>query len=107
MATSVAAWVNAGLLAWLLTQRGLFKADARLLRNLPRMAIAALAMGGTLWLVQTQLSSWLTAHSLFERLGGLVLLGLAGLLVYAVLAVALGLLRRSDLGRFRRRRKSV
>ncbi|MNW17628.1 hypothetical protein D3C71_2168770 [compost metagenome] len=71
------------------------------------MAIAALAMGGTLWLVQTQLSPWLTAHGLFERLGGLVLLGLAGLLVYAVLAVALGLLRRSDLGRFRRRRKSV
>nr|WP_211104983.1 murein biosynthesis integral membrane protein MurJ [Azospirillum formosense] len=107
VATSVAAWVNAGLLAWLLTRRGLFKADARLLRNLPRMAIAALAMGGTLWLVQTQLSSWLTAHGLFERLGGLVLLGLAGLLVYAVLAVALGLLRRSDLGRLRRRRKSV
>ena len=69
-----------------------------------RMALAALAMGGTLWAVQARLEPWLTAHGLFERLAGLVLLGLAGFLVYALLALALGLVRRSDLGRLRRRK---
>lgn len=105
VATSVAAWVNAGLLAWLLARRGYFHADARLKRNLLRMAAAAAAMGGTLWLVQERLSVWLTAATLPERLGGLVLLGLAGLAVYGIAAVALGLLRRSDLARLRRRRR--
>jgi len=78
VATSISAWVNAGLLAWLLTRRGLFRADARLTRNIPRMALATLAMGGTLWLVQERLSPWLTSNALLERLGGLVLLGVAG-----------------------------
>ena len=105
MATSVSAWVNAGLRAWMLTRRGLFRADARLTRNLPRMALAAVAMGVALWAAQERLSPWLTAHGLFERLGGLVLLGAAGMLVYAVMALLLGLVRRSDLGRLRRRRK--
>nr|WP_211114223.1 murein biosynthesis integral membrane protein MurJ [Azospirillum rugosum] len=105
VATSVSAWVNAGLLAWLLTRRGLFRADARLTRNLPRMALAAVAMGVALWAAQERLSPWLTVHGLFERLAGLVLLGAAGMLVYAVMALLLGLVRRSDLGRIRRRRK--
>ena len=104
VATSVSAWINAGLLAWLLTWRGLFRADARLTRNLPRMAAAGAAMGAALWLAQERLSPWLTAAGLFERLAALVLLGAVGLLVYAVAAVALGLVRWSDLSRLRRRR---
>ncbi|RJF84092.1 murein biosynthesis integral membrane protein MurJ [Azospirillum cavernae] len=104
VATSVSAWVNAGLLAWLLTRRGLFRADARLRRNLPRMALAAGAMGGALWLAQERLSPWLTANGLFERMAALILLCLVGLLVYGVAAAALGLVRPSDLSRLRRRR---
>ena len=46
----------------------------------------------------------LAASGLFERLTALVLLGAIGLLVYAIAAVALGLVRRSDLSRLRRRR---
>lgn len=104
VATSVAAWVNAGLLALLLHRRGLFHADARLGRNLPRMAAAAALMGGALWLAQDALSPWLTASTLVERLAALVLLGGVGLAVYGAAALALGLLRRSDLNRLRRRR---
>lgn len=103
VATSASAWINAGLLAWLLTRRGLFRADARLRRNLPRMALAAGAMGGALWLAQDRLSPWLTAHGLFERMVALTLLCVVGLLVYGAAAAALGLVRPSDLSRLRRR----
>ena len=104
VATSVSAWINAGLLVWLLMRRGLFAPDARLLRNLPRMAMAAVGMGVVLWLAQTQLAPWLSANDLFERVVALVLLVVAGGLAYAVLALMLGLVRRSDLARLRRRR---
>jgi putative peptidoglycan lipid II flippase len=104
VATSVSAWINAGLLVWLLMRRGLFAPDARLLRNLPRMAMAAVGMGVVLWLAQTQLAPWLSANGLFERVVALVLLVVAGGLAYAVLALMLGLVRRSDLARLRRRR---
>lgn len=104
VATSVGAWVNAGLLAWLLYRRGLFRADVRLIRNLPRMALAAAAMAGALWLAAARLAPWLDSLHAVERLGGLSLLALAGLAVYGVAALALGLVRRSDLGRLRRRR---
>ncbi|ALG73487.1 multidrug transporter MurJ [Azospirillum thiophilum] len=104
VATSVGAWVNAGLLAWLLYRRGLFRADVRLIRNLPRMALAAAAMAGALWLAAARLAPWLDSLHAVERLGGLSLLALAGLAVYGVAALVLGLVRRSDLGRLRRRR---
>ena len=104
VATSVGAWVNAGLLALLLHRRGLFRADARLTRNLPRMAIAAAAMAGALWLATERLDPWRGAMGVVERLGGLVVLAVVGLAVYAVAAVLLGLVRRSDLSRLRRRR---
>ncbi|MFX8223264.1 hypothetical protein ABTL15_21120, partial [Acinetobacter baumannii] len=83
-ATSVGAWVNAGLLALLLHRRGLFRADARLTRNLPRMAIAASARAGALGLATERLAPWLGAAVLFERLGGLLVLAVVGLAVYAV-----------------------
>ncbi|MBP2300488.1 murein biosynthesis integral membrane protein MurJ [Azospirillum picis] len=104
VATSVGAWVNAGLLAWLLHRRGLFRADARLTRNLPRMALAAAAMAAALWLAGERLSPWLGAAGIVERLGGLVVLAAVGLGVYAAAAALLGLVRRSDLARLRRRR---
>jgi putative peptidoglycan lipid II flippase len=61
-------------------------------------------MGGALWLAQERLSPWLTANGLFERMAALLLLCLAGLLVYGAAAAALGLVRPSDLSRLRRRR---
>jgi len=106
VATSVAAWINAGLLAWLLHRRGLFRADARLTRALPRMAVATAVLGLALWIGQERLSPWLSAVDLPLRVAGLALLVGLGIVVYGVAAVALGLLRRSDLGHFRRRRKT-
>ncbi|MEI6419519.1 MAG: murein biosynthesis integral membrane protein MurJ, partial [Sphingomonadales bacterium] len=44
LGTALAAWVNVGVLWWLLRQRGYFAADARLRRALPRFGLATLAM---------------------------------------------------------------
>jgi putative peptidoglycan lipid II flippase len=52
LATSVAALFNLISLAVLLVRRGHLVADARMRRRLPRMALAAGAMAGTLWISQ-------------------------------------------------------
>ena len=44
LATALASWLNAGLLAWLLRRQGLLRPDARLRRRLLRIALASLAM---------------------------------------------------------------
>lgn len=107
LATSAAAWVNAGLLAYLLARRGLFRADARLLRALPRAALATLAMVAALWGVGDGLHGWLSGADLVLRVGGIAALCGSGLAVYAAAAVMLGLVRRSDLQRLLRRRRAV
>lgn len=48
LATSVAAWVNCGQLAYTLSKRGLFSLDERSRRRLPRIAASALVMGALL-----------------------------------------------------------
>ena len=45
VSTSVAAWVNAGLLAWLLARRRQFRADRRTRRVVPRILAASAIMG--------------------------------------------------------------
>ena len=49
LATALAAWVNGGLLCWVLMRRGHFHPDARLKRRLPRLLIATGAMTAALW----------------------------------------------------------
>jgi putative peptidoglycan lipid II flippase len=45
VSTSVAAWVNAALLAWLLARRRQFRADRRTRRVVPRILAASVIMG--------------------------------------------------------------
>jgi putative peptidoglycan lipid II flippase len=49
LATALAAWVNGGLLCWVLMRRGHFHPDERLKRRLPRLLIATGAMTAALW----------------------------------------------------------
>ncbi len=104
LATSLAAIFNVGALAVVLHRRGHLVADSRLRRRLPRIAVAALAMAATLWLVQ---------HRAFDPAaisGGLRWVALAalvgaGLFAYGAAGLALGAFDgRELLGRLRRRR---
>jgi len=101
-ALSVAGWMQAVTLSVLLARHGHFRLDARARTNLPRIAIAALAMGVALVLLRMALAGAL-AGPVTLRLGALVGLIAAGAAVFGVLVVGLGVTGWSDLRRqFRR-----
>ena len=88
-ASSVAAWFNVALLAWVLHQRGFLAADAALHRHIPRMLAAGLLMCAVLWGLQhTLLTALNTSHGL--RWLALGLLVSAGLATYGAAGQTLG-----------------
>jgi len=97
LATAASAWLNASLLAFLLYRRGLLEPDRRLLTRLARILIAALLMAGALWVIAGLLTSQLT-RSDPAGVAALVLMVVAGMAVYGVLAQ---LLRATSLGEMR------
>jgi putative peptidoglycan lipid II flippase len=88
-ATSAAGWVNALLLIHMLRRRGHFALDRRARRSLPRMLAAAIGMGALLLALQPLLAPAL-AGGLAMRVFALAILVGAGLVAFAVLALALG-----------------
>ncbi|KAA2213712.1 murein biosynthesis integral membrane protein MurJ [Teichococcus oryzae] len=102
LATSLAAWCNAGLLFALLSRRKHFRADRRLRRNLWRLAAAAVLMSAGLFLAMPAAFPLLGWEAGLARLGGLGLLVLLGLVLYFGTTQLLGALRLQDLRRLRR-----
>ncbi len=103
VATTLGGWLNAGLLYATLRERGQFVADARLLRSLPRIAVASAAMGAALLIAAGALGARLAAAGVVERFGALAALVATGLVVYAVAAFGLGVVTpRQLLGQLRR-----
>ena len=103
LATALASTVNTVLLYRALRQRGHFAPDARLRRRAWRLALAALAMGLILWLLQGLLTPY--THGTWPvRTGAMLVLVAAGGLVYAVATFVLGAFTRADLAFLRRRR---
>jgi putative peptidoglycan lipid II flippase len=99
VATTLAGWLNAGLLWATLAKRGQFVADARLKRALPLTVLASLIMGAALWLVAGYLQPWFGAsHGVMVRITALSTLVGAGLVIYAAAVLALGAI---DLGQLR------
>ena len=85
VATTLGGWLNAGLLYRTLVERGEFVGDARLRRALPRIGLATIVMGATLWIVAAALAPWFAPPSgAAVRFGALAALVGAGLFVYAV-----------------------
>jgi putative peptidoglycan lipid II flippase len=84
LASSVAAWLNVGVLGAILMRRGHLGLDARLLRVLPRMILAgAIMVGVLLWLNHTVFAPladtrlrWLALAALVG--GGILAYGIAG-----------------------------
>jgi putative peptidoglycan lipid II flippase len=105
MATVAAAWMQVALLALLLARRGHLHLDRRCARRLPRLALAALAMGGALWLLRRALAPALAGPEI-ERLTALLALVAAGGIVYFGVALLIGGLRVEDVKALRRRAAS-
>jgi putative peptidoglycan lipid II flippase len=103
LATTAAGWVNALTLLALLIRRRHFSLDQRARRTLPRVAIAALAMGAVLTLLRIAFAPRLATGPLMLRVAALAALIGVGFAAFALFALALGVVRRSDLrGRLRR-----
>jgi putative peptidoglycan lipid II flippase len=79
LATSVSNWVNAALLGTLLHRRGFLEVGERLRRRLPRMVLATVLMGVSLWLAAAWTSAWpqLVAVVVLVVGGGVAFFGLA------------------------------
>jgi putative peptidoglycan lipid II flippase len=105
IATTIAAWLNVGQLWRELAKRGHFIADAQLARNLPRVLIASLLMGGAVWALDQWLAPYfLRANGVLIQFAALGLLVGGGLLAYAIAVLALGIADpRAIMRRLRRR----
>ena len=99
MATSLAAWANAILLAISLTRRGHYRMDGRLKARLPRILVSGLLMGLLLLL-----GLWLLAEQ-FQRqrarfissVWGLVFWWLGGIVSYFALAHVSGAMTLAEM----------
>ncbi len=102
MATSIAGWVNAVGLTWILARRGDFLLDSGARRRLPRLFAAAVGTGAVLALLEYGLGGWL-AGGLREQVVALAVLVGGGIAAFFVLALAFsGIDRRELLRRLRR-----
>jgi putative peptidoglycan lipid II flippase len=101
LATSIGAWVNFVLVVWFARRAGLIALDPALSRTLGRLALAAVALAGALWLGR----HWLSAlgadgHALREEVVLAALVAI-GALVYG--GVLIALFGRDWMARLRRR----
>lgn len=101
-AIALAAWVSAGILWARSAAASSLTLDRAARRRLPRIGMAALAMGALLWPAR----GWLPmagSHSLAQA-AGLALLITGGLVIYAGLLVLTDVIRPADLKAIRRSR---
>lgn len=98
MATSLAAWVNAGLLGITLSRRGYFAMDSRLQSRLLRIILSGLVMGGVLltgvWFLSV---NYAAGAGFASALWALLMLVVGGTLTYFLLAEATGAMRLAEL----------
>ena len=86
IATSIAAWVNVGLLLFGL--RNFWKPDARLKSRMPKIFIASAVMGLSLWMLHQTIKE-IFNHDFWLRLGGVSILVIFGITIYFFIAFKL------------------
>jgi len=96
LATSLAMWLNTGLLILSLRRRSFFSLDARARTRLLRIALASVIMAGGLWLAQSLIGDWFEGD-LPLRIAGLVLLVGGGILLYGAGALLFGAVRIDEI----------
>lgn len=95
-ATSIAGWVNAGLLAFFLARRSGLDIDKRLKRALPRLLVSAVLAGGVMYAL-TLYREPMTDLLIGSRLLTAVAASGIGLVAYSLFAILTGGLRISEL----------
>jgi putative peptidoglycan lipid II flippase len=104
VATTFGGWLNAFLLWSTLRQRGDFVADARLVRNVPLIALASVAMGVALYASAQCFAPYLQpGRGFLTEATVLALLVAIGMAVFAAAIFGTGVMSFSQLGRFTRR----
>jgi len=94
-ATVVSSWLNAGLLAYVLHRRGHLVLDSRLLGRLPGMISASVGMGLALYFA-VELFAQNLDRSTDDRVLALAIIVVGGIVLYGLLALALGAARVND-----------
>jgi putative peptidoglycan lipid II flippase len=108
MATTLAGWINALALAWLLARKGHFYLDAQLRRRIPRILGASAVMAIILAAASQLLDTPLHKGSTILQVSALAALVAIGLGAYAVLAMVFGVGSVAELKAvFRRRRQAA
>lgn len=109
VATSVAGWLNAGLLYAGLLRRNDWRTDAELAHRLPRIVAAAVVMAVVLWPAVDLLDPWTGAENpLHVKVAALTLLCGGGVAVHFLVAQALGGVElRGLVGKLRRRSEAA
>jgi putative peptidoglycan lipid II flippase len=91
VATTIAGWLQAALLAATLRKRDEFALDRTFKRRFPAILAASLIMGAVVWAFAYALSSWFEpANGVLGQVASLLLLVGTGLAVYAGTAADLG-----------------
>jgi putative peptidoglycan lipid II flippase len=106
LATALASTVNVWMLYHTLKKRGHFEADRRLRRRVPRLAMAAIAMGVALFFINPLIDPYLTGSIVRRALGLIALVG-AGSLVYAIACFLTGGFVLDDLKLMMRRTRKA
>ena len=96
LATAIASTINVALLYRELVRRGHFVPDARLLRRVWRLLVAALIMGGVMFFLNGLFQPFVTGRSI-QRWGAMVVLVTTGGVVYALATLLTGAFRLGDI----------
>jgi putative peptidoglycan lipid II flippase len=102
-ATAVASTVNVWMLYHTLRKRGHFHSDRQLRRRVPRLALAALIMGASLFWLTPAVDPYLTGSIVRRGIGLIVLVG-AGAAVYAAACFLTGAFVLDDVKLLMKRR---
>jgi putative peptidoglycan lipid II flippase len=103
LSTAISSTVNVAMLYSTLRRRGHFAADAQLRRRVPRLLLAALIMGGVLYLTAPYVDPYLTRTLAIRAVGLLALCG-GGAAVYTLASLATGAFSIKDIRLLVRRR---
>ncbi len=95
LATALSSTTNVWMLYATLAKRGYFIADMQLKRRIPRLALAALLMGGAIFVFDQLLDPWLNGR-IWERYMALTALVGAGVAVYGVACLLTGAFALDD-----------